>query len=92
MTAYSALTLVGVDDLGNARLNVTSPGGARVLAEDNLAETLAHEVIRSSTDFDGTERAPMRTVEARITLGVLAARQGDIEAAFHQGERRYTVD
>ncbi len=59
----------------------------RMLAEDRLAEALASEVIRSTTDFDGTERAPMRTAEARITLGVVAARQGDIEAAVHQGER-----
>ncbi len=45
----------------------------RMLAEDKLAGTLADEVIKSSTDFDGTERAPMRTAEARITLGVIAA-------------------
>ena len=32
----------------------------RHLAEDRLAETLANEVIHASTDFDGTERAPMR--------------------------------
>ena len=48
----------------------------RHLAEDRLAETLASEVIQASTDFDGTERAPMRLAEARITLGVVAARQG----------------
>ena len=59
----------------------------RQLAEDKMAETLADEVIRSSTDFDGTERAPMRTAEARVTLGVIAARDGDIEQAVHQGER-----
>ena len=29
----------------------------------------------------------MRTAEARITLGVIAARQGDIEEAIHQGDR-----
>jgi hypothetical protein len=39
----------------------------RHLAEDKLAENLAGEVIRSSIDFDGSERAPMRTAEARIT-------------------------
>ena len=33
----------------------------RHLAEDKMAETLAEEVIQASTDFDGTERAPMRT-------------------------------
>jgi tetratricopeptide (TPR) repeat protein len=59
----------------------------RQLAEDKMAGTLADEVIRSSTDFDGTERAPMRTAEARVTLGVIAAREGDIEQAVHQGER-----
>ena len=47
----------------------------RHLTEDRLAETLANEVIQASTDFDGTERAPMRLAEARITLGVVAARQ-----------------
>ena len=63
----------------------------RMLAEDKLAETLADEVIRASTDFDGTERAPMRTAEARITLGVIAARQGDVEKAVHQGRRALTA-
>jgi hypothetical protein len=59
----------------------------RHLGEDKMAATLAEEVIRASTDFDGTERAPMRTSEARITLGVAAARQGDIEQAVHHGQR-----
>ena len=55
-----------------------------------MAENLAGEVIRASTDFDGTERAPMRTAEAHITLGVVAARQGDIEQAVHQGGQALT--
>jgi len=59
----------------------------RHLAEDRMAETLATEVIAASTDFDGTVRAPMRQAEARITLGVVAARRGDLEAAISQGER-----
>ena len=46
----------------------------RHLAEDRMAETLASEVIRASTDFDGIARAPMRQAEAQITLGVVAAR------------------
>jgi hypothetical protein len=57
----------------------------RHLAEDRLAETLATEVIQASTDFDGTEHAPMRLAEARITLGVVAARQGDLEHAVDLG-------
>jgi hypothetical protein len=59
----------------------------RHLAEDRLAGTLANEVIQASTDFDGTERAPMRLAEARITLGVVAARQGELERAIHHGTR-----
>ena len=37
----------------------------RMLADDKIAETLADEVIHAGTDFDGTERAPMRLAEAR---------------------------
>jgi hypothetical protein len=59
----------------------------RHLAEDRLAETLASEVIEASTDFDGTERAPMRLAEARVTLGVVAARQGDLKEAVQLGGR-----
>ena len=59
----------------------------RMLADDKMAENLANEVIAASTDFDGKERAPMRLAEARVTLGVVAARQGDLDEAVHQGER-----
>jgi hypothetical protein len=52
-----------------------------------MASHLAEEVLQASTDFDGTERAPMRNIEARITLGVIAARQGDVEQAVHYSER-----
>jgi len=59
----------------------------RHLAEDKMAFTLAEEIIRTSTDFDGSEHAPMRAAEARITLGVVAARQGDIDEAVRHGQR-----
>ena len=59
----------------------------RHLGEDRMATTLASEVIQASTDFDGTERAPMRLAEARVTLGVSAARQGDLEGAIHYGQQ-----
>jgi tetratricopeptide (TPR) repeat protein len=59
----------------------------RHLAEDAMAENLADEVIQAGTDFDGTERAPMRIAEARITRGVIAARKGDLEEAVHYGEQ-----
>lgn len=59
----------------------------RLVGEDKLARTLADEVLRNGTDFDGTERSPMRNAEARITLGVTAAREGDLEQALLYGER-----
>ena len=59
----------------------------RMLADDKIAETLADEVIHAGTDFDGTERAPMRLAEARVTLGVVAARQGELEQAIDHGKR-----
>src|SRR6266702_2613730 len=64
----------------------------RHLGEDRMAETLAEEVIKSSTDFDGSERAPMRTAEARITLGVVAARQSDVDQATTYGEQALTAE
>ncbi|MDT3395758.1 XRE family transcriptional regulator [Streptomyces sp. B1866] len=59
----------------------------RLVGEDRLASTLANEVLRAGTDFDGTERSPMRNAEARVTLGVTAAREGDLEQALIHGER-----
>lgn len=57
----------------------------RHVGENKLARTLANEVIRVNTDFNGEERAPMRISEARVTLGVVAAREGDIEEAVTHG-------
>ncbi len=62
-------------------------GAYRILSEDKLAENLAEEVVKASTDFDGTERAPMRVAEARITQGVVAARQGDLDQAIYHGKQ-----
>jgi tetratricopeptide (TPR) repeat protein len=64
----------------------------RLLGENELAEVYADEVIRSSTDFDGTERKPMRNAQARITLGVVAARKGDLDAALAQGRAALASD
>lgn len=59
----------------------------RKLGEDSLAETYASEIIQTHTDPDGTERSPMRIAEARITLGVVAARSGDLDDALAYGNR-----
>jgi hypothetical protein len=57
-----------------------------------MAEHLAEEVIEANTDFDGLERAPMRMAESRITLGVVKARQGDLEGAVSLGMRALVGD
>jgi hypothetical protein len=64
----------------------------RTLGVNEMAEHLADEVIRTHTDFDGRERAPMRMAEARITLGVVHAREGDLQGAVDLGMRALTGD
>jgi tetratricopeptide (TPR) repeat protein len=61
-------------------------------SEQRLAETYAGEVLRAGIDYDGTERSPMRNAEARVTLGVVAARQGDVERALEEGRRALRGD
>ncbi|MFF8394297.1 hypothetical protein [Streptomyces sp. NPDC016172] len=64
----------------------------RLVGEDKLARTLAEEVLRVGTDFDRTDRSPMRNAEARVTLGVTAAREGDLEQALIMGARALEGD
>ena len=47
----------------------------------------SHSALTKGTAADGSERAPMRMAEARLTLGVQAARTGHLEEAFATGER-----
>jgi tetratricopeptide (TPR) repeat protein len=60
--------------------------------ENELARELAAEVIRVGTDFDHRERWPMRIAEAQITLGVVAAREGDLDEAVARGRRALNGD
>jgi tetratricopeptide (TPR) repeat protein len=55
--------------------------------ENTLAESYAAEVLRLGTDSTGVELSPMRNAEARVTLGVISARQGDLERALDYGQR-----
>lgn len=64
----------------------------RTLGADSLAANYADQVMRVGTDADGTERAPMRIAEARITLGAAAARQGDLEGALAYGRQALNGD
>jgi transcriptional regulator with XRE-family HTH domain len=53
----------------------------RIVGENDLARHHANEVLRLGTAEDGSERAPMRMAEARLTLGAVAARAGALEEA-----------
>lgn len=64
----------------------------RVLGETRLAETYADQVLTTSTGADGVLRSPMRAAEARITLGVLAAREGDVDQALAHGQQALQGD
>lgn len=57
----------------------------RLLGDDALAETYANEVLHSSIGADGVDRHPMRSAEAHITLGITAARRGDLDVAVQMG-------
>ncbi|WBB57969.1 tetratricopeptide repeat protein [Streptomyces sp. WMMC500] len=64
----------------------------RLLGDDEKAAGHARSVIRISTGPDGTEISPMRAAEARLTLGVTAARTGDIEEAVGMGNAALEAD
>ncbi|MQA26545.1 MAG: helix-turn-helix domain-containing protein [Micromonosporaceae bacterium] len=53
----------------------------RIVGEDELARHHAEQVLLLGTAPDGTEKAPMRMAEARLTLGKVAARADDLEQA-----------
>ncbi|MFI0219086.1 XRE family transcriptional regulator [Streptomyces lydicus] len=59
----------------------------RLVQNDRMAQMLAQQVLKAGVDATGTERSPMRNAEARLTLGVAAAREGDLETALAYGEK-----
>lgn len=61
----------------------------RVVGENDLAKLYAQEVARSCVDATGAVFAPMRLSEAQLTLGVCAARDGDLEGAIAHGNQAF---
>jgi transcriptional regulator with XRE-family HTH domain len=57
----------------------------RIAGDDDLARHHAEQVLRLGAGPDGAERAPMRMAEARLTLGAVAARSGELEQAADVG-------
>jgi hypothetical protein len=64
----------------------------RLLGDDARAATHAREVLRLGQGPDGTELAPMRMAEARLTLGVSAARSGELEEAVTVGKSAFSAE
>jgi transcriptional regulator with XRE-family HTH domain len=62
------------------------------LGDDDRAEEHALEVIARHTRPDGTSSAPMRTAGARIDLGIVSARRGDLDQAVAYGESAFEFD
>jgi tetratricopeptide (TPR) repeat protein len=60
--------------------------------ENKLAGAYAREILRTGIDSTGFERSPMRNAEARITLGVISAREGDLEQALGYGRQAIAGD
>ncbi|WP_020388549.1 helix-turn-helix domain-containing protein [Kribbella catacumbae] len=57
----------------------------RVARDDELATQYARAVIKDNITPDGAELSPMRIAECRLTLGVVAGREGDLEQAVGLG-------
>jgi transcriptional regulator with XRE-family HTH domain len=63
----------------------------RLIGDDNIAEMHARETLRKTTTPDGTSRSPMRRAEAELTLGVVAARRGELADALHYGHQALEI-
>lgn len=64
----------------------------RLCSDDAAAEQLAREVLAAGVDWDGRERSVMRNAEARVTLGTVAARRGDVDGAIEWGTAAINTD
>lgn len=64
----------------------------RVTGDDTLAAAQANEVLRKTPYINGVNQAPMRTAEATLTLGVVAARRGDHDQALKYGHEALAID
>lgn len=64
----------------------------RLIGDDKLAEMHATEIIRKTMNPDGTSQSPMRTAEARLTLAVVAARNGELDQALAIADEALSID
>lgn len=62
------------------------------IVDNTLADMHAREITRKTTNPDGPYQSPMRNAEARLTLAVVAAHNGDLEQALLYGRDVLVVD
>jgi hypothetical protein len=55
------------------------------LEDDDAAEEHAREIVDRHTRPDGSSTAPMRVANARVDLGLVHVRRGDLDAAVSEG-------
>lgn len=60
--------------------------------DDDRAEEHAQEILTRHSRLDGSTNAPMRTANARIDLGMVHARRGDLDAAVEEGLKAFRYD
>ncbi len=64
----------------------------RLMGDDPLAEMYAREIIGKTVAPDGRVTSPMRRAESILTLGVVAARAGDLDSALEYGHDAFSID
>jgi transcriptional regulator with XRE-family HTH domain/tetratricopeptide (TPR) repeat protein len=64
----------------------------RLIGDDQLAEMLAREIMGKTVTSDGRVTSPMRRAESMLTLGVVAARAGDLNSAIEYGNDALSID
>lgn len=64
----------------------------RVVGENERAAEHAAEVLRAGNALDGKDTSPMRMSEARIALGSIAARRGELDEAAAYGAEAFRAD
>ncbi len=62
------------------------------LGDDVQAEEFANQVFRECATNGTTQRSPMRLAEVHITLGLIQAQRGDLEAAVESGSHALTYE
>ena len=60
------------------------------LGDDAKAEEAAHQVFRECEANATTERSPMRLAEVHLTLGLVHAQRGDLDAAASHGAQAFS--